>query len=358
MLNVGLACQYQSYELVETDAPEFQEFIQDALDLIEFANGAPETAWGALRAQMGHPDPFGLEMVGIGNEQWETERVDFFARYRLFEGAIHEKYPEIRLIGSAGPDITSERYRNAWEFYHEAAAGNPNFCYAVDEHYYVKQEWFYEHVDFYDDYSRDVKVFAGEYAAHPDCGMNNPGANTLAGALAEAAFLTGIEKNADVVVLASYAPLFARIGYAQWSPDMIWFDETDTYPTASYYVQKMYGENMGTVLIPMHGQEKELRRENIYVNLSLDERTEEYILKAVNASKETKTLELLDWNDEPLRGKAILKELQREPENDSVDGTERRRSRPEAVLYGERSEELNGVLTLAPESFVALRIKV
>ncbi len=358
VLNVGLACQYQSYELVETDAPEFQEFIQDALDLIEFANGAPETAWGALRAQMGHPDPFGLEMVGIGNEQWETERVDFFARYRLFEGEIHEKYPEIRLIGSAGPDITSERYRNAWEFYHEAAAGNPNFCYAVDEHYYVKPEWFYEHVDFYDDYSRDVKVFAGEYAAHPDCGMNNPGANTLAGALAEAAFLTGIEKNADVVVLASYAPLFARIGYAQWSPDMIWFDETDTYPTASYYVQKMYGENMGTVLIPMHGQEKELRRENIYVNLSLDERTEEYILKAVNASKETKTLELLDWNDEPLRGKAILKELQREPENDSVDGTERRRSRPEAVLYGERSEELNGVLTLAPESFVALRIKV
>lgn len=375
VLNVGLACQYQSYELVEVDTPEFQEFIQDALDLIEFANGSPETEWGGLRARMGHPEPFGLEMAGIGNEQWETERVDFFARYRLFEQAIHEKYPEIRLIGSAGPDITSDRYRKAWKFYREAAEGKPAFCYAVDEHYYVKPEWFYEHVDFYDEYPRDVKVFAGEYAAHPVSGMNSPEANTLEGALAEAAFLTGVEKNADVVILASYAPLFARIGYAQWAPNMIWFDETGTYPTASYYVQKMYGENMGTVLVPMCGQEKELRREHIYVNLSLEETTGEYILKAVNASKERKPLELLNESGEPLRGTALLKELQRETEEDgavnsgtgaaeedgavnSGTGAAGRRNRPEPVRYEERSEKLDGILMLAPESFVVARMKV
>lgn len=368
VLNVGLACQYQSYELVEVEAPEFQEFLQDALDLIEFANGGPDTKWGGVRAQMGHPEPFGLTMVGIGNEQWETEQVDFYARYRLFEKTIHEKYPEIRLIGSAGPDITSEHYRDAWKFYHEAAAENPNFCYAVDEHYYVKPEWFYEHVDFYDDYPRNVKVFAGEYAAHPDGGMNNPGANTLAGALAEAAFLTGVEKNADVVILASYAPLFARIGYAQWSPDMIWFDETNTYPTASYYVQKMYGENMGTVLIPMRGQERKLRKEGIYVSLSFDEKEEEYILKAVNASKEEKTLELVDAQNEPVRGTVMIRELQKaahdaETEKKSsaagaANAAGKKGSRPESVSYRERGMKLTETLALAPESFYVMRVKM
>ena len=173
--------------------------------------------------------------------------MDFFSRYQAFEQAIHAKYPEMRLIGSAGPDITSERYTAAWDFYKEAAPKKENFVYAVDEHYYVKPEWFYAHTDFYDEYPRNIKVFSGEYAAHPVNGMNRPDANTLGGALAEAAFLTGVERNADVVVLASYAPLFARVGYAQWSPDMIWFDDARAYGTPSYYVQKLYGENLGTV---------------------------------------------------------------------------------------------------------------
>jgi len=282
VLNVGLACQYQSYELVEIGTPEFEEYVQDALDLIEFANGSVDTYWGKVRADMGHPESFNLTMLGIGNEQWQTDEVDFFARYEAFEKAIHEHYPDIRLIGSAGPDITSERYKMAWDFYKEKVPQKENFCYAVDEHYYVKPDWFYEHTDFYDEYPRDVKVFSGEYAAHPTSGMNMPHANTLGGALSEAAFLTGVERNADVVVLASYAPLFARVGYAQWSPDMIWFDETCAYGTPSYYVQKLYGENLGTVTVPMNGQEKMLREHNIYVNVSYDERTEEFIVKAVN----------------------------------------------------------------------------
>ena len=292
VLNVGLACQFQSYELVEMDEPEFQEFLQDAVDLIEFANGPADSTWGSVRAKMGHPEPFGLTMVGIGNEQWQTEKIDFFGRYQAFEKAIHAKYPEIKLIGSAGPDITSERYDKAWEFYKKEVPARDNFCYAVDEHYYVKPDWFYAHTDFYDEYPRDVKVFSGEYASHPVSGMNLPQANTLGGALAEAAFLTGVERNADVVVLASYAPLFARVGYAQWSPDMIWFDETKAYGTPSYFVQKLYGENMGTVTLAMDGQEKELRKEQVYANVSLDERTGDLILKVVNHNDCEKTLEL------------------------------------------------------------------
>ena len=351
VLNVGLACQYQSYELVEPGTPEFGEFIQDALDLIEFANGSPDTFWGGVRARMGHEEPFGLSMVGIGNEQWQTKEADFFTRYRLFEKAIHEKYPEIKLIGSAGPDIISDHYLDAWSFYRQEGAENENFCYAVDEHYYVKPEWFYDHVDFYDEYRRDVKVFSGEYAAHPENGMNNPAANTLKGALSEAAFLTGVERNADVVILASYAPLFARLGYAQWSPDLIWFDENGTYPTASYYVQKMYGENMGTVTIPMEGQEKALAGEAVYVNVTLDEKTREYIVKAVNAGDTDKSLEITDSGEKAVCGRGKRIELVRSPEAKGWD-----RMRPEPVAYSEKEEQINGVLVLPAESFTVLRI--
>ena len=351
VLNVGLACQYQSYELVEPGTPEFGEFIQDALDLIEFANGSPDTFWGGVRARMGHEEPFGLSMVGIGNEQWQTKEADFFTRYRLFEKAIHEKYPEIKLIGSAGPDIISDHYRDAWSFYRQEGAENENFCYAVDEHYYVKPEWFYDHVDFYDEYPRDVKVFSGEYAAHPENGMNNPAANTLKGALSEAAFLTGVERNADVVILASYAPLFARLGYAQWSPDLIWFAAHGTYPTASYYVQKMYGENMGTVTVPMEGQEKALAGEAVYVNVTLDEKTREYIVKAVNAGDTDKSLEITDSGEKAVCGRGKRIELVRSPEAKGWD-----RMRPEPVAYSEKEEQINGVLVLPAESFTVLRI--
>ena len=271
--------------------------------------------------------------------------------YRLFEKAIHEKYPEIKLIGSAGPDIISDHYRDAWSFYRQEGAENENFCYAVDEHYYVKPEWFYDHVDFYDEYPRDVKVFSGEYAAHPENGMNNPAANTLKGALSEAAFLTGVERNADVVILASYAPLFARLGYAQWSPDLIWFDENGTYPTASYYVQKMYGENMGTVTIPMEGQEKALAGEAVYVNVTLDEKTREYIVKAVNAGDTDKSLEITDSGEKAVCGRGKRIELVRSPEAKGWD-----RMRPEPVAYSEKEEQINGVLVLPAESFTVLRI--
>lgn len=352
VLNVGLACQYQSYELVEMDDPAFAEFVQDALDLVEFANGSPESKWGAVRAQMGHPAPFGMTMMGIGNEQWQTEKVDFFSRYQAFEQAIHEKYPEMRLIGSAGPDITSERYTAAWDFYKEAAPKKENFVYAVDEHYYVKPEWFYAHTDFYDEYPRNIKVFSGEYAAHPVNGMNRPDANTLGGALAEAAFLTGVERNADVVVLASYAPLFARVGYAQWSPDMIWFDDARAYGTPSYYVQKLYGENLGTVTLAMEGQEKALREQEIYANASYDEAAGEIIVKVVNHSAQARDLSLRLAESYAPAGTVKLSRLAgREEDYNCI-------TNPDVVTLQTVEEPFAGSLVLPAFSFTVARIPV
>ncbi len=282
VLNVGFACQYQSNEMVDRDSEEFKEFLQDAIDLIEFANGDENTKWGKIRIKMGHPKPFNLEMLGIGNEQWQTEKADFFERYVLFERAIHEYAPYIKLIGSAGPDITSKRYTMAWDFYRK----NKNikdFAYALDEHYYVAPSYLFEHNDFYDNYDREIKVFAGEYAAHPICDFNRPDANTLWGALAEAAFLTGVERNGDVVVLASYAPLFARVNYAQWSPDMIWFNTDISYGSPSYHVQKMYASNMGDETIKVFDLNSSIK-EGIYYNVSRDSKTGERIIKLVNSN--------------------------------------------------------------------------
>ena len=209
-------------------------------------------------------------------------------------------------------------------------------------------------MDFYDDYPRDVKVFSGEYAAHPENGMNKPFANTLEGALAEAAFLTGVEKNADVVILASYAPLLARLGYAQWSPDMIWFDEKKAYPTASYYVQKMYGENMGTVTVPMEGQEAELRKWGIYLNITIDEKAGEYIIKAVSVGKDPVMLDLTDEEGNPIKGWSVRKEVSR-PGNRTGRPDP---SFPEPVFYREGYEGIDGLLQILPESFMVLRIPI
>lgn len=308
VLNVGLACQYQSYELVEIESEEFKDYLQDALDLIAFANEPADGKWGKVRASLGHPEPFNLEMVGIGNEQWETKEVRFFERYRLFEKTIHDAYPEIRLIGSAGPDITSEKYTMAWDFIHEGSKDKDNFVYAVDEHYYVRPQWLLDHVNFYDNYDRKVKVFAGEYAAHPEGSgtFNNFKANTLEGALAEAAFLTGVERNADVVVLASYAPLFARIGYTQWSPDMIWFNAEKAYGTPSYYVQSMYSKYTGADVLDTKGQHEALYADGLYYNPTKDEKTGKIFLKIVNTNDEAVSLCLKDENGKEMKATEII----------------------------------------------------
>lgn len=287
VMNVGLACQFMSSEKVDIESQEMKEYIQDALDLIEFANGGTSTEWGRKRAEMGHPEPFCLEYLGVGNEQWQTDRINFFARYEMFEKAIHEKYPEIKLIGSAGPDVWSDGYTKAWSWARETVKVRENLAYAMDEHYYVAPEWLYKNTHFYDDYDRTIKVFAGEYACHiPGRAgkMNCPEANTLGAALAEAAFMTGIERNADVVVLASYAPLFARMGYTQWSPNLIWFDGEKSYVTPSYYVQQLFSIYRGVktlhVETGLHGDEE--IREGLYAS-AVEDSEGRVIIKIVNA---------------------------------------------------------------------------
>ncbi|MDE7325889.1 MAG: alpha-L-arabinofuranosidase [Lachnospiraceae bacterium] len=358
VMNVGFACQYQSTEQVAMDSPEFKQFVQDALDLIEFANGGTDTKWGAVREKMGHPEPFGLTLLGIGNEQWQTERADFFERYTAFEQAIHDQYPSIRLIGSAGPDITSARYTAAWDFYHKNA-DKENFVYAVDEHYYVKPEWLYEHVNFYDDYPRNVKVFSGEYAAHPKSGMNRPDANTVEGALAEAAFLTNLERNADVVVMASYAPLFARLDYTQWSPDMIWFDETKVYPTASYYVQQLYSCNMGDVTLDTKEQEKEAAKEGLYYSVSYCEKEDKVIVKIVNANGEAKPLRLLPDKEflshSHYHAKALTAAVDCQTEMAQSGMGTQSRLLPEKASISDFEGSVTEEIILPPKSFTVLR---
>lgn len=291
VLSVGIACQYMSTEFVPLEDPELESYLQDALDLIEFANGGEETEWGRLRVELGHPEPFGLEYLGVGNEQWQTEDREsdgekpaqkgnrFYERFELFERRIHEKYPQIKIIGTVGPTVETPTYESAWKWVRENLARNENFVYASDEHFYVPPEWLYSHVHMYDAYPREGKVYAGEYAAHvPGSGaafFNAPQANCWEGALAEAAFMTGMEQNSDVVVMSSYAPLFARLGYTQWSPSLIWFDGKSACPSANYYVQKLYSLYTGNFVLKTEAEA------GIYASAS--EREGLTFVKVVNA---------------------------------------------------------------------------
>lgn len=340
VLNIGTACQFRSTEMVDSDSTEFEEYVQDALDLIEFANGPVDSKWGALRAKMGHPEPFGMDYLSVGNEQWETQYLDLRYRYERFEAAIHAKYPEIRLLGTAGPFMECSITEDAWKYYREKAKENPNFSYAVDEHYYVSPQWLYDHVAMYDDYPRDVAVFAGEYAAHTEARENS-----MESALAEAALLTGIEKNADVVKLASYAPLFNRIGHSQWKPDMIWFDDREVYLTPNYYVQKLFANHRGSHTVLLHDQDVELRKKGIYVSVSMDE-DENIIVKTVNTTHQNFELSLEDADGAAVS--ASGKQWTLQGTGEIPEGL------PEKSVVAEQEVQINGCVTLPERSMVVV----
>ena len=193
VLNCGMGCQYQSGELSPLD--EMESYVQDALDLVEFANGDTTTQWGGLRARMGHPEPFGLKYLGIGNEQWGEE---FVKREALFVEALRKHCPDILIVGSSGPKADGDQFDYLWP---EMKRLGVDF---VDEHYYKPPEWFYDNAGRYDGYDRKgPKVYAGEYASH-----HKTRANNFETALSEAAFLTGVERNADVVRLAVPSAIF------------------------------------------------------------------------------------------------------------------------------------------------------
>jgi len=227
--------------------PDMQEYIDHALDLIEYANGDAETTeWGALRAANGHPEPFNLKYMAIGNELVGS---NYYTRYKMIYDAIKEKYPDIQLVFSAGWSPTDVTYHEAYRWL--ARNGNPADI--VDEHMYQAPAWFLSNVNRYDDFDRNgPKVFVGEYAAHGNGRRNN-----LEAAIAEAAFMTGLERNSDVVVMAAYAPLFGRTGYVQWQPNLIWFDQSRVYGTPSYYVQQMFSRHVGDYVVPTRVEKHE-----------------------------------------------------------------------------------------------------
>lgn len=278
ILSCGIACQYNTGELVPLD--ELDEYIQDAIDLVEFANGPTSTKWGKLRADMGHPEPFNLKMIGVGNEQWGPQ---YFERYALFEKALREKCPEIKIVSGSGPYAEGADFDYAWDQLRTKFNAD-----IVDEHYYKSPEWFLENANRYDSYPRTgPKVFAGEYAAQSVATGSPDNRNIWKCAIAEAAFLTGLERNADVVYLASYAPLFAHVEGWQWTPDLIWFDNLKSYGTTNYYVQKLFSTNRGDKVVEtLTGGEKPVGQNGIYTSSVVDTVTNTLIVKLVNINQQ------------------------------------------------------------------------
>lgn len=224
---VGVSCQFREREIAPLS--EMQMWVDDALDLIEFANGPIDSEWGAVRAQMGHPEPFNMEYICLGNE--EDDIPEFRERFMMITDSIRKYHPEIKIIGTSGTDDTGSHYHSLWDFNHQ------NQIDVVDEHYYNDPSWFLENTARYDQFDRDgPKVFIGEYASWDD---------KLWNALAEAAFLTGVERNGDIIEFACYAPLCSNVDNQQWHPDLLRFNNHSVTKTASYYVQQLFSVHAG-----------------------------------------------------------------------------------------------------------------
>jgi alpha-N-arabinofuranosidase len=276
ILSCGMACQYNTGELAPMD--ELDPYIQDALDLIEFANSDVNTKWGKLRSDMGHPKPFNLKYIGVGNEQWGKDYID---RYKVFEKAIKAKYPKIIIVSGTGPSPKGEHFDYAMT---ELKKLNAEL---IDEHYYESPKWFRENAGRYDNYDRKgPKIFAGEYAAQSVSGANPNNRNNWECAFSEAAFMTGLERNAEVVNMTSYAPLMAHEDAWQWTPDMIWFNNLQSYGSANYYVQQLFSTHKGTDLLNITQDGKALiGQHDLYASAVKDLNAKEIIVKLVNTAE-------------------------------------------------------------------------
>ena len=281
ILNCGMSCEFLSAELCPL--AQLDPYVRDALDLIEFANGPAASEWGARRAAMGHPEPFNMKMMGVGNEQWGPQYIE---RYEVFAKAIKSKYPHLQLIAAAGPEPADARFKFLWAKLRELNAD------IVDEHCYAKPDWFLSNTRRYDHYDRrGPKVFMGEYAAQSVGVVSVKNRNNLECALAEAAYMTGLERNADVVCMASYAPLFANTEAWQWTPDLIWVDSLNVTRTPNYFVQQMFSCNRGDKVLPLEISGVE-DTNSIYASAVQDEVAGEMILKVVNASSEARSIKI------------------------------------------------------------------
>jgi alpha-L-arabinofuranosidase len=343
ILNCGMACQFNTGELCPID--ELGPYIQDALDLIEFANGPADSIWGAKRAAMGHPEPFHMKMMGVGNEQWGQQYID---RYVKFAAAIKAKYPDIQLVSAAGPEPADERFKFAWSKLRELHAD------IVDEHSYALPNWFYENTHRYDTYDRNgPKVFMGEYAAQSVAVVSTKNRNDLECALAEAAYLTGLERNADVVRMASYAPLFSNTQAWQWTPDLIWVDSLHVSLTPNYFVQQLFSCNRGDEILPTELSSEPAQK--LFASAVHDDQSGEVILKVVNGGE---TAAAIDINV------AGVAKMDRQAKAIVLTGAtlhdENSIGRPETIKPVESSVTISGenfTRTFEPRSLTVLRVK-
>ncbi len=279
----GVSCHFKSpYQTVPMG--ELQPWIDDALNLIEYANGPATSTWGAERAAAGHPQPFNLEYIGIGNEEWGPE---FKERSTLFVKAIREKYPSVKIVGTAGPSESGADFTDLWAYNRTQKTD------IVDEHYYQPTSWFLANTRRYDGYARNGPlVFAGEYASR------DPVQKTLSNAVAEAAFMTGLERNGDLVRLSSYAPLFCHVNCngspaeGPWNPDLIYFDHYRSYVTPSYQVQALFANNAGHRIVPTAISGSASGSGPLYAVTSLDTLSGDIIIKVVNSGSAAETCTL------------------------------------------------------------------
>lgn len=347
ILNCGMACQFNSAEAVPLSV--LGPYVQDALDLIEFANGEVSTKWGKVRADMGHAASFNLTMMGVGNENWGPQYIE---RLKIFTKAIKEKYPNFKLVNSSGTDPGGDRFD-----YLNTELRNMHAD-IIDEHYYRKPEWFFSNAKRYDNYPRNgTKIFCGEYAAQSDKTVSVDNKNCWITALAEAAFMTGLERNADVVSIASYAPLFAHIDGWQWTPDLIWVNNLQSYGTPDYYVQKLFSLNQGTKVVPITlNNDVVAGTDSLYAAACINENSKELIIKLVNASgKEQRNTLALDGMKK-MAAQGLLTVLQSDNLY-SVNSFEK----PQNIAPKESAVAIKGknvTFVAAPYSFSVLRIKM
>ena len=299
VVSVGLSCEFQNGSNrsdAHVPVDQLQPYIDDVLDLIEFANGDPaKNQWAKLRADMGHPAPFNLKYVGIGNEQWGEIYPE---NLKPFVEQVRKKYPNIKIVGTSGPDSEGQQFEYLWPEMRKIGAD------LVDEHFYRNEEWFLGTPDAkkrwgncganrYDSYPRKgPKVFAGEYACHG----SDKKWNHFNASLMEAAFMTGLERNADVVEMATYAPLFAHVEGWQWRPDAIWYDNLRKFNSCAYYVQQLYATNKGTNMLTLTMNGKAVAgnpdQDGLFASAVFDKNTNEVIIKVVNTSDKAQDVTL------------------------------------------------------------------
>lgn len=347
ILNCGMSCQFNTAEVVDTT--QLDPYIQDALDLIEFANGDASTKWGGLRAAMGHPATFNLKLLGVGNEQWGPQYVE---RYIIFAKAIKSKYPTIQLVNSVGPSPDGELFNFLNDTLRTLHAD------ILDEHYYQPPSWFQKNANRYDNYDRNgPKIFAGEYAAQSVRTVSPDNQNNWLCALSEAAFMTGLERNADVVSMASYAPLFAHVEGWQWTPDLIWFDNLNSYGTPDYYVQQLYANHKGTNTVGITLNDLPLLgKDSLFASACTDSITHELIIKLANTSSAAMSKQINIESKKKLPAKAEAIVLQSNDLNGVNSIKSPKNISPQTSEVNLANKQLN--INLSPYSFTVVRIKM